>query len=165
MLSGEQGLVFWVEVSVKQGVKILVVDDEAIVRRSIAMLLKHDGHEVWPVDSGEAALAQLAERRFDLVITDFSMPGMRGDQLVARIRQLLPTQPIIMATAFLEEDYRIFGEASGRVDAWLLKPFSLNELRDAVEQVLPHEQPEETSEFPPETKPLLASGNTPPTEP
>jgi CheY-like chemotaxis protein len=69
------------------------------------------------------------------MITDFAMPGMHGDQLVARIREIRADQPIIMCTGFVDE-YRVFGEASGRVDALLLKPFSFNELREAIEQVL-----------------------------
>ncbi len=120
---------------VKSRVQILVVDDEPTVRRGIKMLLEHDGHEVFAVDNGDAALAQLAQRKLDLVITDYSMPGMQGDQLVARIREIHPHQLIIMATAFVEE-YKIEGQASGRVDALLLKPFSLKELREAIEQVL-----------------------------
>jgi CheY-like chemotaxis protein len=139
-------LTFNREIFVKQRVKILVVDDEAIVRRSIKLLLEYDGHEVWPVDCGEAALAELAQRSFDLVITDFSMPGMHGDQLVARIRQLLPTQPIIMATAFVA-DYKIFGQASSHVDAFLFKPFSLKELREAVGQALTPELPAQTNDL------------------
>jgi CheY-like chemotaxis protein len=144
MIERRMGLKFGREIFVKRGVKILVVDDEAIVRRAIKMLLEHDGHKVWPVDSGEAALAELAQRSFDLVITDFSMPGMKGDQLVARIRQLMPTQPIILATAFVE-DYKIFGQAIGPVDALLFKPFSLEELREAIERVLAPEQPAQTN--------------------
>jgi CheY-like chemotaxis protein len=129
---------------VKQGAKILVVDDEAIVRRSITLLLEHDGHKVWPVDCGDAALAELTQRSFDLVITDFSMPGMKGDQLVAHIRRLIPTQPIILATAFVA-DYEVFGQASGHVNAFLSKPFSLKELREAIERVLAPEQPAQTN--------------------
>lgn len=127
-----------------EGLYILVVDDEEIVRRAIKMLLEHDGHHVWAVDGGQAALAELAQRRFDLVITDFSMPGMHGDELVARIRQLVPAQPVIMATAFVEE-LKIFGQAVGRVDALLLKPFSFIELRKAIEQVLTAAQPDQAS--------------------
>ena len=122
----------------------MVVDDEPIVRRSITMLLEHDGHQVWQADSGEAALVELAQRKFDLVITDFSMPGMQGDHLVTRISQLIPTQPVIMITAFVEE-YKVFGETSGWVDALLLKPFAFQELRDAIEQVLIQMQSDQTN--------------------
>jgi CheY-like chemotaxis protein len=124
----------------KQSFQILVADDEPLVRRSIQMLLEHDGHVVFAADSGETALAQLAQRRYDLVITDFSMPGMHGDQLVGRIREIQPEQPIIMATAFVEE-YEVFGKGSALVDAMLLKPFSLIELREAIERALAPAQP------------------------
>jgi CheY-like chemotaxis protein len=146
---------------VKQGVQILVVDDEPIVRRSIRMLLEHDGHKVCAVDGGEAALEELARRKFDLVITDFSMPGMHGDQLIHHIRELISTQPIIMATAFVEE-YKIFGDVSAFPDALLLKPFSLKELREAIEQVLPQEQSDQTSDLPPIIKPSLRPEVPPP---
>jgi len=140
---------------VRKRIQILVVDDEEMVRRRMKMLLEHDGHEVCLADSGEAALEILAQRKFELVITDFSMPGMHGDQLVVRIRQLIPNQPIIMASAFVEE-YKIFGEASGQVDALLLKPFGMKELRAAIEQVLIQAPPEQTSDLPPMAKSLPA---------
>jgi CheY-like chemotaxis protein len=146
---------------VKQGLQILIVDDEAMVRRSIKLLLEHDGHKVWPVDDAEGALAQLAERKFDLIITDFSLPGMKGDELVARIRQLDPTQPIIMATAFVEE-YEIFGQVVGPVDALLFKPFSIKELRDAIEQALPQEPLDPTGALPPAMSPPAPSFILPP---
>jgi CheY-like chemotaxis protein len=149
---------------VQQGVHILVVDDEAAMRQCIKLLLEHDGHEVTSADSGEAALAQLAQRKFDLVITDFSMPGMHGDQLVARIRQLMPNQPIIMATGFVEE-YKVFGQASGGVDALLLKPFSLKELREAIEQVLHDGRTDDKSVIPLEIDPPPPQDFIPPPEP
>ena len=123
---------------VKQGVKILVVDDEPMLRQAVKLLLEHDGEQVETAKSGEAALAALAQQTFDLIITDFSMPGMQGDELVARIRQQLPAQRIIMATAFVEE-YRVFAQPTGNVDAVLLKPFSYKELHAAVAQVLTEE--------------------------
>ena len=128
-----------------------MVDDEASVRRSIKMMLEYDGHEVWLADGGEAALEQLAQRKFDLVITDFLMPEMHGDQLAVRIRQLFPRQPIIMATAFVKE-YKIYGHASG-ADALLIKPFSFKELRETIEQVLTQERPDHTRDLPPSTSP------------
>ena len=119
------------------------------------MLLARDGHEVCAVDSGEAALEQIAQaagRKFDLVITDFSMPGMHGDELVTRIREVAPDQPIIMCTAFVE-DYKVFGEASGQVDALLLKPFSFQELRESIEQVLDDGNPDDKGVMPLEVDP------------
>jgi CheY-like chemotaxis protein len=132
---------------VKQALRVLVVDDESSVRRSIKLMLEYDGHEVWLAEGGEAALEQLAQRKFDLVITDFLMPEMHGDQLIASIRKLIPSQRIIIDTAFVEE-YKIYGQASG-ADALLFKPFSFKDLREAIEQALTLKQPVQTGELAP----------------
>ena len=114
--------------------QILVVDDDHCIRLSIKVLLELEGHGVSVVECGAVALAQFAERKFDLVKTDFSMPGMRGDELVTRIRQLSPKQPIVMASGFLDESN--VGQSSNQVDAFLPKPFSLEALRNAVDQAV-----------------------------
>ena len=157
-------LLFAFGISVQQGVHILVVDDEASVRLCMKLLLERDGHEVCAVDGGEAALAQLAQRKFDLVITDFSMPGMDGDELVTRIREINPDQPIIMCTAFVEE-YKIFGEGSVHVDALLLKPFPFEELRECIEQVLNDGHRDGKSVIPLEIDPPPPQDFIPPPEP
>ena len=136
----------------KRTVQILVVDDEPAIRESYKLLLQHVGHAVEMADGGAAALALLAQRKFDVVITDFSMPGMQGDELVARIRQRLPAQRIIMATAFAHE-FRVFGQTDGHVDALLLKPFSFKDLCEAIQQVLIQEPPVESGDLPPLNQP------------
>lgn len=118
-----------------RGISILIVDDEALVREAMQRLLEHDGYEVEAFSDGQSVLKRLQERTFDLVITDFSMPGMSGDELVARIRELSPSQRIILATAYVEE-FRVFGQPQDNVDAVLLKPFSFKELAEAVELVM-----------------------------
>jgi CheY-like chemotaxis protein len=133
---------------VKRGISILIVDDEALVREAMQRLLEHDGYEVEAFNNAASALAQLKTRKFDLVITDFSMPGMAGDEFVAQVRVLNPSQRIIMATAFVEE-YRVFGQPTGSVDAVLLKPFAFKELIEAVELVLAHEEHDPATVMPP----------------
>ena len=132
--------------------------------RGVSFHQEHDGHEVFAVDSGKAALEQLAQRKFDLIITDFSMPGMHGDQLVSHVRQLIPTQPIIMCAGFVEE-YKVFGQASGHVDVLLFKPFSFKELREAIEQALNAGEAEGNSVMPLEINPPPAQDFIPPSEP
>jgi len=151
-------------ISRKRRLEILAVDDEPTVLRSIKMLLEHDGHMVQAVGCGKAALLLMEHIRFDLVITDFSMPDMQGDVLVARIRQLYPNQPIIMATAFAEE-FEVFGQPGGNVDALLLKPFTMIELREAIDRVLPPIEPDETSGLPLVIKPPTPEKHRPPPEP
>ena len=70
--------------------QILVVDDEPAVCDAIKMMLEHDGHEVQTVDGGEAALVMLEHNTFDLITTDYSMAGMKGNQLAATVKKCRP---------------------------------------------------------------------------
>ena len=119
----------------KQTYHILIVDDEPSVCESIKMLLEHDGHEVQTVDSGEAALALLEHNTFDLITTDYSMAGMKGNQLAATVKKCRPDQPIIMVTAFAA-DFHPSGKPTGGVDCVLSKPFTMIELREAIARVM-----------------------------
>jgi len=115
--------------------KIMLVDDEPSVRNSIQMLLVHFGHIVQSADNGTAALAWLETGQFDLLITDYFMPGMHGDELAALIKLRQPGLRIIMVTAYADQ-LRAEGKLDGNVDCLLLKPFSLTELKDAIAQVM-----------------------------
>ena len=118
-----------------RGYHILIVDDEPLVRQSIKMLLEHEGHKARTVESGEAALVLLEHETFDLIITDYFMQGMKGNQLAAIIKQRRPDQPIIMATAYAA-DFQPSGKPTGGVDWVLSKPFSMAELREAIALVM-----------------------------
>jgi two-component system cell cycle response regulator CpdR len=119
----------------KNGIQILVVDDEATVCKAIKMLLEFDGHKVETSVDAVSALAILEDKTFDLIITDYSMTGMKGDRMAAHIKKKHPQQPIIMVTAFAD-DFRIAGKPTVEVDAVVSKPFSLKELREAIVQVM-----------------------------
>lgn len=115
---------------------LLQSSDSVSVCMSIKMLLVYDGHKVQTVDSGEAALTMLEQDKFDLIITDYSMQGMKGAQLAALVKQRWSDQPIIMITAFADE-FTIHGKPSEGVDFVISKPFSQKELREAIARVLP----------------------------
>ena len=111
--------------------RILVVDDEPAVGDTVKMLLEVDGHEVETANSSQKALGLFESGRFDLVFTDFAMPGMNGHQLAAAIKAGAPDQPVIMIT----------GHAgtllpSPDVDFVVGKPFLLEDLREAIAKVL-----------------------------
>ena len=99
------------------------------------MMLRYYGHDVQTANDGAGALALLESKQFDLVITDYLMPEMKGDQLVTHIKRDRPGQRIIMVTAFAE-DLLSSDRANGGVDFVLSKPFSLEELRTAIAQVM-----------------------------
>ena len=119
----------------KAAYEILVVDDEPTVCKAIQMMLKYYGHEVQVAYDGDAALALFEAAQFDLVITDYLMPEMRGDELVTRMKKCRPAQRIIMVTAFAE-DFLSQGKPTGGVNLVLNKPFSLEELRVAIMKVM-----------------------------
>jgi CheY-like chemotaxis protein len=75
---------------------ILFVDDEALVRKTMKMLLDSEGYAVETVDSGPGALDRLAGGGVDLVITDNFMPGMSGIDLAAAIHERWPALPVVM---------------------------------------------------------------------
>ena len=113
--------------------KILVVDDEPLVCETIGMLLSFDGHEVVPAGSGLEALALFEKEQFDLVITDYTMPGMKGDELALAVKARVPGQPVIMISAHGDR-LRTSGMPLAGVDQLIGKPFQLAELREAIQK-------------------------------
>ena len=116
--------------------RILVVDDEPLVCDAVRMMLAFDGHHVETTGSGKEALALLDQSKFDVVITDFKMPEMQGDELAAAIKARYPTQPVVMITAYAEM-LQSSGDPMTGVDFVISKPFLLENLREAIAKVAP----------------------------
>ena len=114
--------------------KILVVDDEPFVCDAVKMMLTFDGHEVETACNGKEALAMFENGKYDLVITDFSMPTMKGDELAAAIKAKSPKQPVVMITAYAEM-LQSSGNPLTGVDFVISKPFLLENLREAITKV------------------------------
>jgi CheY-like chemotaxis protein len=117
------------------GRRILVVDDESFVCDSIGKILASDGHQVVMAFSAEEAMKAFRADDFDIVITDYEMPVMKGDKLAAAMKALKPSQPIILITAYAES-LRLKGNFPLGVDLVLPKPFALQQMRDAVEHLV-----------------------------
>jgi CheY-like chemotaxis protein len=113
--------------------KLLVVEDEPQVRDVMKMLLSFDGHEVITAGDANEALVTFEQGGFDVVITDYHMPGMKGDELALAIKARLPGQPVIMITAYAEMLKASATPLKG-VDQLVNKPFQISELRDAVQK-------------------------------
>jgi len=114
--------------------RILVVDDEPFVCDAVKMMLQFDGHQVETVNSGKDALARLQAEPFDVVITDFAMPAMKGDELAQAIKSHNPRLPVIMITAYAEM-LETSGNPLTGVDSMISKPFLLENLRAALIKV------------------------------
>jgi CheY-like chemotaxis protein len=113
---------------------VLVVDDEPLVCDAVRMLLTVDGYDVETASDGEQALAKFVVGKFDLVLVDYEMPKIKGDQLAAMLKELAPLQPIIMLTAH-GEMLRASGRPLTGIDRIVDKPFRLETLRDGIAQV------------------------------
>jgi CheY-like chemotaxis protein len=111
--------------------RILVVDDEPFVCDAVKMMLDFDGHEVVTASSGKEALALFEKGRYDLIITDYAMPTMKGDELALAIKTRNPGQPVVMITAYAEMLKASNNPLRG-VDFIISKPFLLENLREAI---------------------------------
>jgi len=115
------------------GARILVVEDDDVVRTSVAESLQALGHHVTQAADGVAALAELERDRPQLMITDYLMPGMTGAELMKKARVAVPGMPMIIATGYA--DMRAIEEILGD-DMLLRKPFQLADLAASVERAL-----------------------------
>jgi CheY-like chemotaxis protein len=118
-----------------QASRILIVDDDPFVLESILWVLKPAGYDVVKAGSAEQALTVLNEGRFGLVLLDYSMPKMRGDELATLIKERQPGIPIIMLTAYAEMMECSLTPITG-IEQVLCKPFLAGDLRQTVARYL-----------------------------
>ena len=113
-----------------------MVDDEPLVCDAVKMMLEFDEHVVETAGNGKDALGLLEKSKFDLVIIDFQMPVMKGDELAVAIKARDPKQPVVMITAYAEM-LQASGNPLKGVDFIISKPFLLENLREAIAKVTP----------------------------
>jgi CheY-like chemotaxis protein len=116
---------------------ILVVEDEPLVSDTMRLLLTTDGHSVEVVDDGETAWARYAEGKYDLVMTDYSMPGIDGLDLAGLIKARAPKQRVVLVTAYQEAVSNSERERLHYIDGMLGKPFGPEQLRETLKTVFP----------------------------
>ncbi|HET6566958.1 MAG TPA: ATP-binding protein [Rhodothermales bacterium] len=114
--------------------RILVVDDEKMVRTILKKLLSLNGHTVADAESGPQALALVETETFDIVFTDNGMPDMNGRELARLLREGHPDLPIVLLTGDTET-----GEADEIINTVLAKPFTREQLESAIQLLLPSE--------------------------
>lgn len=115
--------------------RILVVDDELSMREFLAILLEGEGYLVDQADSAEDALSHMAQAYYDLVISDVSMPGLGGIELLGRIKTDTPDTAVLMITAFTTAEQAVEAMKLGAYD-YIGKPFKVEEVKVLVRKAL-----------------------------
>ena len=115
--------------------RILVIDDEEVIRALVMEILETAGHETTGAESAESALALLEDHEFDLVVSDVIMPGLSGLGVLEAVRSRSATLPVVLITG--AGTYDTLSQAVTRGAAGLVtKPFSHAELQAAVTDAL-----------------------------
>ncbi|GFE61881.1 sigma-54 dependent transcriptional regulator [Geobacter sp. AOG2] len=115
--------------------RVLVVDDEAVIRDALKRILEGERFSVETCVSGHSAIESLHERDFDLIVTDLKMPGMNGIEVLKAVKALQPEAPVIMITGYASVDTAVEAMKNGAVD-YIAKPFSPEQFLEKVERAL-----------------------------
>ncbi len=118
--------------------KILLIDDEEQVLKSVGMLLSTQGHEVVPIKDSEKAEEAIRNEKCDLIITDIRMTPVDGMQLLRVAGEAKPNVPTIVISAYTSE-HTIKQSMNIGCSAYIKKPFQVREVLDAVNSCLAQE--------------------------
>ncbi|WP_305044645.1 sigma-54-dependent transcriptional regulator [Geoalkalibacter sp.] len=115
--------------------KMLVIDDDPVIRRGLKQILEKAGYEVEIFASGHTAVEELRQAPCDLVITDLKMPGMSGLEVLRTVSAMHPEVPIVLITGYSTVETAVEAMKNGAVD-YIAKPFTPDELLEKVQQAL-----------------------------
>ena len=118
--------------------EILIVDDDEVIRDTLYELLS-ENHVCETAETAEKALARLGAQNFDLVLTDISMPGLSGRELLSHVLQHYPLTPVIIISGITDQDHAQGLIKLGAFD-YLLKPFRLEVVEKSVKRALEYRE-------------------------
>jgi DNA-binding NtrC family response regulator len=118
--------------------KILIIDDEMIMRESLAGWLKRDGHDVVSAASGEDAMQILKNSRFDILLVDIKMEGMSGLDVLRLVKESDPDVAVVMITAYGSISTAVEAMKKGAYD-YFLKPFDPDALGVLIDKIILHQ--------------------------
>ncbi|WP_029914937.1 sigma-54-dependent transcriptional regulator [Pelobacter seleniigenes] len=116
-------------------VRIMIAEDEEIMRITVADHLRSEGWQVDEVSGGNEALALLQKQSYDIIVSDIRMPGMDGEKLLAAVKQQSPATEVIMMTAHGSTDHAVACLKQGAAD-YILKPFDLDDLSCRIQRIV-----------------------------
>ena len=122
-----------------KAVRILVVDDEMIVREALSNYLREDGYEAVAVETGAEALRKVEGERWNVLFVDLKMPGMDGLEVLREVRKITSDVPVIIITAYATIDSAVQAMKDGAYD-YIVKPFDPEAIALVVEKVVEHQR-------------------------
>lgn len=111
--------------------RLMVVDDEPIVGKRLKQVFGKIGFEIETYTDSASALAAMAEKSFDIVVTDLKMEGIDGIEVLKRVRKMNPATRVIIITGYASPNTAELAQQHG-VFAFLAKPFRLDELKQVI---------------------------------
>ena len=114
---------------------ILLAEDDKAVREFVSRALRQDGHQVTAVSDGQQALNALQSGRYDMLLADIVMPQLDGIALALKAAKDYPHLPVLLMTGYAAERQRAHN-LDALIQDVISKPFSLQEIRDAVRRML-----------------------------
>jgi DNA-binding NtrC family response regulator len=117
--------------------RILVVDDDLVVRDSLSKWLSSEGYRVQPAAGASQALEAIQGNQYDLALIDIQMPGMGGVELQGRLREICPNLAVIIVTGYPSEPAAAQALRFG-ASAYLTKPVDLDALAGLVAEAIEH---------------------------
>jgi DNA-binding NtrC family response regulator len=127
-------------------IRILVVDDELVIRESLSGWLKRDGYYVETVPSGEDALEILKQENFDIMLLDLQLDGMSGMEVLSIAKEEYPDIDVVMITAFGSVPSAVQAMKSHAFD-YILKPFDPDELGLLIQRLIKHRATKKENEY------------------
>jgi DNA-binding NtrC family response regulator len=126
---------------VSESPRILVIDDEESIRRTISMTLKHEGYLVDTAENGKQAIEMTEANFYNLALIDIRLPDMEGTELLTALKRTTPRMVKIILTGFpaLENAVRAINKG---VDAYLIKPVNTSELLRVIKEHLDKQKQE-----------------------
>ena len=121
------------ELEMATGAKILVVDDNDVFLIVVSKMLSRLGYEVSSADSAENGLSIFLENKFDVVLSDFEMPGMDGVAFACSVKKSAPRTRVVIMTGAGKEI--VFSRKSTAVDEVISKPFTLAEIGETIQNL------------------------------
>jgi len=116
--------------------KILIAEDDPGARKLYEKTFRQEGYEVVMVTSGSEMMAELAEQKFDLLLTDLKLEGTSALEVLPLIRQRNSRMPIIVVSGYYVNLLEEFHQKGFKIDLFLHKPLGLSDLKTAVRRVL-----------------------------